>query len=278
MNAGRNVDQATIQSFGQEWSRFDQSRLADDESRRLFREYFDIFPWERLPPNARGADIGCGTGRWARIVAKRVGELHCVDASPEALAVARRNLEGASNVAFHQAGVDSLPFPDGSLDFAYCLGVLHHLPDTAGALRSCTRTLKSGAPFLLYLYYAFDNRPFWYRALWRLSELGRRTITKLPTPAKNLSCDLLAAALYWPLARAARSLERIGVDVSALPLSAYRHRSLYTMRTDSRDRFGTPLERRFRAEEIETMMREAGLDEIEFSLTDPYWCATGIKV
>ncbi len=27
---------------------------------------------------------------------------------------------------------------------------------------------EGNAPFLLYLYYAFDNRPAWFRALWML--------------------------------------------------------------------------------------------------------------
>jgi SAM-dependent methyltransferase len=279
MTAARNLDDATVRSFGEEWSRFDQSTAAVDESEllRMFREYFDIFPWERLAPHPRGVDIGCGTGRWARLVAQRVSELHCVDASAEALAVARRNLAGIPNVVLHHAPVDDLPFEDGSLDFAYSLGVLHHLPDTRAALRSSVRILKPGAPFLLYLYYAFDNRPLWYRALWRTTDGTRRAVSRLPPSAKALVCDGIALVLYWPLARAARLLERLRVDASSLPLSIYRNRSFYSMRTDSRDRFGTPLEKRFRASEIEELMRSAGLADVRFSAAPPYWCAVGIK-
>ena len=83
--------------------------------------------------------------------------------------------------------------------------------------------------------------------------------------------------MYWPLARAARVLHAIGLDVSGFPLSMYRDRSFYSMRTDARDRFGTPLEKRFRAEDIERMMAEAGLGEIRFGEAPPYWCALGIK-
>ena len=49
------------------------------------------------------------------------------------------------------------------------------------------------------------------------------------------------------------------------------------MRTDARDRFGTPLERRFKRAEVEKMMREAGLGDIRFSDAAPYWCAVGVK-
>jgi hypothetical protein len=49
------------------------------------------------------------------------------------------------------------------------------------------------------------------------------------------------------------------------------------MRTDARDRFGTPLEKRFRMHEIREMMTQAGLVEVRLSDLPPYWCALGIK-
>lgn len=272
-----NLDEATIRSFGRQWARFDQSQVPEETLRKMFSEYFEIFPWDRLPRNARGADIGCGSGRWARLVATRVSELHCVDASDEALAVARDRLSSFGNVVLHRASVDSLPFAEASLDFAYSLGVLHHVPDTAAALTAIARTLKKGAPFLLYLYYAFENRPAWYRFLWRLSDGVRGAASRLPPALQTLFCDSVAASIYWPLARLAALAEAARLDVSKLPLSLYRHRDFYSMRTDARDRFGTPLEKRFRAEEIRQMMVGAGLEQVRFSDRPPYWCAVGIK-
>ena len=49
------------------------------------------------------------------------------------------------------------------------------------------------------------------------------------------------------------------------------------MRTDSRDRFGTPLEKRFTKKEITKMMRESGLINIKFSKYTPYWVCIGYK-
>src|SRR5690606_17467775 len=135
---------------------------------------FGIFPWSRIGPDSVGFDAGCGTGRWAAFVAPRVRTLHCVDASERALDVARRHLAGRDNGVFHHASVADLPFEDGSMDFGYSLGVLHHVPDTAGGIAACARKLKPGAPFLVYLYYAFDNRPPWFRAVWKASDMGRR--------------------------------------------------------------------------------------------------------
>ena len=272
-----NADAATVRSFGHQWSRFDQTALSEEELRELFDDYFRIFPWNRLPSGARGADIGCGSGRWAKFVAERVSELHCVDLSDEALRVAEKNLRDFSNIEFHRASVGDLPFGDGSLDFAYSLGVLHHVPDTSAALDAIVRTLKKGAPLLLYLYYAFDNRPLWYRSLWKVTDTARRVINRLPPSVKSILCDSIAFSVYWPLARSARLASAMGLDVSTFPLTLYRDRSFYSMRTDARDRFGTPLEKRFRAGEIRQVMMEAGLTDIRFSDSAPYWCAVGKK-
>lgn len=272
----RNVHKVTVESFGDEWSRFDQSAIAECEAAAIFDEYFSIFPWSDLPADASGFDMGCGTGRWAALVAPRVGHLHCVDPSI-AIEVARRRLSFLGNVSYHRSSADDMPLPENSQDFGYSLGVLHHVPDTIAALRSCVSMLKPGAPLLVYLYYAFDNRSLAYRMAWRCSDLVRRFVYRLPAAPKHVVTDALALGIYLPLARSSMVLERLGVDVSNFPLSYYRNRSWYTMRTDSRDRFGTPLEKRFTKEQIRKMLESSGLGEIRFSEGAPYWCAVGVK-
>lgn len=271
-----NLDMDTVNSFGDEWSRFDQSALPEEEASRIFDEYFAVFPWDSLPKNATGFDMGCGSGRWARLMAPRVGHLNCIDPS-SALEVAKVALKSAINVSFIRASVDDCPLPPNSQDFGYSLGVLHHIPDTTAAIRSCVSMLKTGAPFLVYLYYAFDNRSALFKLTWRCSDLLRRGICGLPDSLKNLFTDILAVLLYYPLTRVALLAERFGFGIGSIPLSYYRNHSFYTMRTDSRDRFGTPLEQRFTRKEILEIMEEAGLRDVRFSDQAPYWCAVGIK-
>jgi len=271
-----NVDEDVVRGFGEEWQRFDQRALSQDELAAMFASYFRIFPWQALPPDAEGFDAGSGSGRWAAFVAPRVGKLHCVDASAEALSVARRNLSAFSNCEFHNTPVDAMPFPERSLDFGYSLGVLHHVPDTAAGIEACVAKLKPGAPFLLYLYYALENKPGWYRLLWRSSDVMRKALARSPRFVRHLGSELAAALIYFPLARLARLLERGGVNVESFPLSFYRRRSYYVMRNDALDRFGTRLEKRFTRAEITSMMERAGLRDIVFSDAPPYWCAVGI--
>jgi hypothetical protein len=139
------------------------------------------------------------------------------------------------------------------------------------------RKLKPGAPFLLYLYYALDNRPWWLRALWRVSDIMRRRIARLPFAGRRAVTGVIAWSVYYPLARTARLAEMLGADVSNFPLSAYRSLSFYTMQTDALDRFGTRLEQRFTRGEVAAMMSDAGLAEIRFSEREPFWVACGRK-
>lgn len=270
-----NVDTDVVASFGEEWSKFDQSTASGAELDDLFAQYFAMFPWDALAANPEGFDLGCGSGRWAARVAPRVGSLHCIDASAKALEVAAKNLAAYSNCQLHCSSVANLPLPDNSCDFGYSLGVLHHVPDTQAGIATCVSKLKPGAPFLVYLYYAFDNRPWWFRLVWRLSDAVRRMVSRMPFGLRSTVCEILAAVVYWPLARCAKMLEKCGLGVESFPLSAYRNRSFYVMRTDALDRFGTKLEQRFTRKQIQQMMVDSGLERVSFSA--PYWCAIGFR-
>jgi ubiquinone/menaquinone biosynthesis C-methylase UbiE len=272
-----NIDTPTVAGFGDEWQRFNFLGTPDEALRPVFDEYFAVFPWDELPPNAVGFDAGVGSGRWARLAAPRVGKLHCVDASEEALGIARQALANTPNVELHHASIDAMPFPDESMDFGYSLGVLHHMPDTKAAIASCVRKLKKGAPLLIYLYYAFDNRPFWFPMVWKATDMVRHVVSRTPHPVRYAVSQALAASVYWPLARTARVLERAGMNVENIPLSAYRDRTFYMMRNDALDRFGTRLDQRFTQAEMTEMMRSAGLERIRFHDKSSFWTAVGYR-
>jgi ubiquinone/menaquinone biosynthesis C-methylase UbiE len=280
LTSNRNVDDNVARGFGREWSTFRQGEESLSRSQRetIFENYFRIFPWNLLPPEGGvGIDVGCGTGRWSLMVAPRVAHLHLLDVSSEALAVARDNLKAVRNVSFHANSVAEIPLPERSLDFAFSLGVLHHVPDTQGAIGVIAEKLKPGAPFLIYLYYAFDNRRPWYKALWAMSNGVRIIVSRLPYPMRKAISETTAALVYWPLARLAALLARFDIPQQSLPLSWYSDKSFYVMRTDAYDRLCTQLEKRFSKTQIERMLADAGFENIIFSDSPPYWCAVGIK-
>jgi ubiquinone/menaquinone biosynthesis C-methylase UbiE len=272
----KNQDKNTVDGFGDEWSRFDQSDLPQEEQQLLFDEYFSVFPWKNISKESTGFDLGCGTGRWAKSVAPKVKKLICIDPS-SALDIAKKNLSNFDNCEFDSSTVDEMPMQDNSMDFGYSLGVLHHVPDTALGIKQCVKKLKIGAPLLLYLYYRFDNRPWWFRLIWFVTDLLRRIVSKMPYKLRYVSSQIISIIIYLPLARFALFLEKLNFNVSNFPLSSYKNLSFYTMRTDALDRFGTRLEQRFTKKEIKNMMQNAGLENIEFSNSKPFWVAVGYK-
>jgi len=270
MTGTPNLDVKTVQGFGEEWGKFTQACLSDAERAELFHQYFSLIDWTTKPN--RALDMGCGSGRWDLLVAPLVNELVAADASREALKVAQSNVT-APNVSFIEATPDSLPFPDRYFDLIFSLGVLHHVPDTEGAIHSLAAKLALGGTLLLYLYYAFDDRPAWFRAIWKVSDLARRIISGFPFSIRYVISQCIAVCLYWPLARTARFLP----VPSSWPLKYYADRSFYVMRTDALDRFGTKLERRFTKQQIVTMLEAAGFADIRFSGLMPHWVCTAIK-
>jgi hypothetical protein len=63
-----NLDTDVAAGFGHEWSSFRQgeSELSPADRQAIFESYFRVFPWDELPANAVGIDVGCGSGRWRR--------------------------------------------------------------------------------------------------------------------------------------------------------------------------------------------------------------------
>ena len=59
-----NLDKKTVQSFGEEWTRFDQMGMNKKEALKIFSNYFSIFPLKKLRKSSVGFDMGCGSGRW----------------------------------------------------------------------------------------------------------------------------------------------------------------------------------------------------------------------
>ena len=85
----KNVDTNVVKGFGEEWDSYNQSSLTDKETKDLFDRYFNIFPKDFFAKDKIGIDVGCGSGRWAKHIAPLVKGLHCVDASNQALNVAK---------------------------------------------------------------------------------------------------------------------------------------------------------------------------------------------
>ncbi len=276
-DTNKNIDNKVIKDFGNEWSNYNQSTIDKKELIKAFNQYFEIFPKNTLNKNNEGFDMGCGSGRWSKLIAPLVKKLNCIDPSYKALNVAKKNLINHKNVFFYNKGVNEISLKPNSQDFGYCLGVLHHITETQKGIKSCYNLLKENSPFLIYLYYKFDNKPIWFKIIWKTSDYLRKFVSKLPFKIKKIITYFIALIIYYPLSKIAKIFDRLGFNVNNFPLSYYRNKNFYFMATDSLDRFGTKLEKRFTKKEVEKMLLDAGFVEIKFSKNTPYWVALAWK-
>lgn len=271
-----NVDWEVVNDFGAEWEEFQFNKDNSDILFKAWQQYFNIFPWSDISKNSSGFDMGCGSGRWAQFVAPKVGKLTCIEPS-SAIEVAKKNLSHFNNIDYLQETSNNCSIANNSQDFGYCLGVLHHIPNTQNGIHDCAKKLKPGAPFLLYLYYNFEGRPLLFKLTWYLSDIIRKVICRLPLKLKKFVCNIIAILIYFPLAKFSKFLEKLSFNVGIIPLSDYRNKSLYIMQNDALDRFGTKLEQRFSKAEITTMLKNAGFEKIIFSDTTPFWTCISYK-
>lgn len=102
-----------------------------------------------LHPSMTVADMGAGTGFMAAGLAPLVRHVHVIDASPEMIEVARKNLAKFSNVEFHTADGLSLPLLDERLDAVFANMYLHHCPDPLAAIGEMVRTLRPSGRLVL---------------------------------------------------------------------------------------------------------------------------------
>ena len=250
-------------TFGAEWQQYDRI-LPEHEDE--FRRYFDIVDLTSLR-GARVCDLGCGIGRWSHFLAEGVREIVLVDFS-DAIFVARRNLSGQRNALFFMADLTKVPFADDACDFLFCLGVLHHLPSPC--LKEA-RALRRLAPrLLIFLYYALDNRPFYFRWMLSAVTLLRLLVSKVRSPAFRQAFSLAGAIfIYKPLVWLGKLLALAGLG-SRVPLyEFYDGKSLKRIEQDVYDRFFTRIEQRVTRAEIEAL--SADFSEVIVSDQLPYW-------
>lgn len=272
-----NIDMVTVDSFGDEWQAF--HGFDEKEIQKLGDEYFDIITPQMVNNSTSVMEVGCGSGRFLKYLSDKAGFLVGVDPS-HAIYAADNLLGRKENVMLVRASANDLPFADASFDFVYSIGVLHHIPDTAKAMKACVDKVKTGGYFFTYLYYNLDNRGFLFRSIFNLSTFLRRGVSRLPKNSKRFVCNVLAVGLYMPFVGFSRLLKTLRVKEkirSKIPLYGYENKSFYIIRNDALDRFGTPLEQRFTRKQIQQMMESCGLTDIIFSNNLPYWHAVGKK-
>jgi ubiquinone/menaquinone biosynthesis C-methylase UbiE len=171
-------------------ARYSKSAIADmasyEKKLELTRGYFT--------PESEVLEIGCGTGSTALLHAPYVKHIRATDISENMLTIAREKAEaaGISNVTFECASVDELTVPDGSLDIALALSILHLLPNRREVIARIHRMLKPGGYFVTSTVCLSDGYGFLKLILPFMQWIGKAPYVDFIT-AKQLEDDFSAA-------------------------------------------------------------------------------------
>ena len=106
---------------------FDRLALLDDEGWTANNHYHGSL-LRYVPKNCENAlEIGCGTGAFARLLARRCQRVVALDLSAEMIRVARTRSAQFDNLEFQLADAMSWDFPQSHFDFICSIATLHHL-------------------------------------------------------------------------------------------------------------------------------------------------------
>ena len=106
---------------------FDRLALLDEEGWTANNHYHDSL-LKHVPQNCEEAlEIGCGTGAFARDLAKICKRVVALDLSSEMIRIARARSGQFENLEFELADAMTWNFPQSHFDFVCSIATLHHL-------------------------------------------------------------------------------------------------------------------------------------------------------
>jgi SAM-dependent methyltransferase len=244
----------TFATFGFEWNSFDDVRDEDEEFSEVYFRDVDLAGLRGLV----GLDAGCGKGRYTRFLAAHLGAIAALDGS-SAVEAAARNLAGFRSVLVVRSDLRTAPFAPASFDFITSLGVLHHLDDPQAGFDHLVSYLAPGGRILVYLYSRPDRVGVRSVAIRAAAALRVATVRLPHRVLKALSAPI-AALLYGAVVLPGAFGDRRGIGaLAALPMSAYRGKSLHSLILDTFDRLSAPVEHRYVWSELAPWFGRAGL-------------------
>ncbi|MDZ7957831.1 MAG: class I SAM-dependent methyltransferase [Aulosira sp. DedQUE10] len=93
-------------------------------------------------------DIGCGTGAFSRLLARRADKVIAVDLSPKMIEVAQQQSQSYPNINFQVADILQWQFPVEHFDAIASIATVHHLPLDV-LLPKIKAALKPGGKLLI---------------------------------------------------------------------------------------------------------------------------------
>jgi len=264
----------TRESFGYQWTLFSNMVI---NFRDNFLHYIHPID-ESFFLGKVGLDVGCGFGRHIYNAATFGAEMVGVDISA-AIDVTRRNTQHLPNVHLVQADLYRLPFREKSFDFAYSIGVLHHLPEPEAGFQCIIPVVKVGGAVFIWVY--SKRRP----VVNLLINCARLVTTRFPRTVQKF-VSFIGATVDWagfivPY-RVASSLPVMGPFVKRVAFQRLKVYSAYPFQVvwaDWFDRLAAPIRFYYDSQDLDGWLSRAKLNRTMISPTGLFgWRAYGERL
>jgi SAM-dependent methyltransferase len=240
----------TAHSFGFEWTQFHELK-----SERGFLEFIGPIDKEFFKGKLV-LDAGCGNGSYAYYSASYGAEVIAIDFS-DSVYVAKENTKNM-DVQIVRADITHPPFKEGSFDYIFSIGVLHHVPEPETGFHQLVPLLKQGALISIWVYGRAKQwaAVYFYEPIIMITHrLPHRLLYYLCyVPAMIMEvCNRLYRFLWWV------HLPNIA---SRIPFKFYAEYPFSVKLNDAFDTFATPSARFYTEKELYSWFQKNGLKKI----------------
>ena len=130
------------------------AKVLEDPSRDDWQKPHEVVMALGLKSTDAIADIGAGTGYFARRFANHAGKVYAVDIDRALLAIAAKN--APANLETVLAAPDDPRLPERSVDIIFFCDVLHHIENRAAYYPKVAKALKPGGRIVVIEFYKKD--------------------------------------------------------------------------------------------------------------------------
>ena len=106
--------------------------------------------------NQRVLDVGCGTGRYCELLAKRGAKVVGIDPSSKMLECAKGKINPDCKFELHLGKIEDADFPDNHFDLVVSALTLGHIPELEPVIKKVSRIIKSRGQLIVS-----DIHPYW---------------------------------------------------------------------------------------------------------------------
>jgi SAM-dependent methyltransferase len=255
------VARGSPERFGYEWNAYSEVYPEYEEQFRRWTAHFKPEDWRGV----RFLDVGCGMGRnsyWPMRYGAAGGV--AIDVDDRSLAAARRTLAPYPTVEVRKLSAYEIDLA-ATVDVAFSIGVIHHLDRPANALTAMVRSVRPGGRVMIWVYGLENNR--WI--VRGLTPLRKIAFSRLPIGLVHHLSVYPSAALWLALRLGFGRIEYFRL---------LRRLSFPHMRSIVFDQMLPKIAHYWPREEVEKLMRNAGLVDIKLSwVNEMSWSAIGTR-